>query len=336
MKKHLLTLACLSTVGAVQAQSYVMLYGVADAALERVRGAATTTRLASGQQSDSRLGMRGVEDLGGGLNAQFLIEGGIDLDAGGFNQGGRAFGRQSFVGLGGAWGTVRLGRQYTAMDDIANIVGTKPYDVLSVVPVIGNGEFKRADNAMTYLSPSFNGLSFQWQHSLGAERARTDASPGLQRQASAHALYTSGALTLGLGLQRVADADGALAGDQRVHAVLLAGSYAFDAIKLTAYVDVEDKGRGKMKVYGLAGARRFGANTVSVGVARARDVGGLGARHDDATLFTLQGSHTLSHRTSLYAHHTRVRNGAHAALGFNNPVPCCASSGTQVGIRHQF
>ena len=336
MKQHLLTLALLSAVGVAQAQSYVMLYGVADMALERVEGATATTRLTSGQQFGSRLGMRGAEDLGGGLSAQFVIEAGLHADQGTLAQGGRAFGRQSFVGLAGAFGAVRLGRQYTPMDDIASLVGTKRYDVLTVVPIIGNGDYNRVDNAFTYLSPSFSGLSFQLQHSLGAERASIDASPDFQQQTGAHVLYASGPLTLGLGLQRVADADGATAGDQRVRAALLAGSYRFDAFKLTAYVDSEDKGLDKLKVYGLAGAYHWRANTVSLGVAKARDVGGLDAPDDDATLLTLQGHHNLSHRTALYAHYTRVRNGAQSALGFNNPVPCCVSSGVQVGVRHRF
>jgi predicted porin len=315
MKKHLLALALFPALGVAQAQSYVMLYGVADMALERVEGATATTRLTSGQQFGSRLGMRGAEDLGGGLSAQFVIEAGLNADQGTLAQGGRAFGRQSFVGLAGAFGAVRLGRQYTPMDDIASIVGTKPYDVLTVVPIIGNGDYNRVDNAFTYLSPSFSGLSFQ---------------------TGAHVLYASGPLTLGLGLQRVADADGVTAGEQRVRAALLAGSYRFDAFKLTAYVDSEDKGLGKLKVYGLAGAYSWRANTVLLGVAKARDVGGLGAPDDDATLLTLQGDHKLSHRTALYAHYTRVRNGAQSALGFNNPVPCCVSSGVQVGVRHSF
>jgi predicted porin len=336
MNKHLLALALSCTVGAVAAQSQVILYGVADVALERVQGARASTRLVSGQQLGSRLGLRGLEDLGGGWSAQFLIEAGLDLDQGGFGQGGRAFGRQSYVGLGGGWGALRLGRQYTAMDGIANIVGTKPYDVLSVVPVIGAGEYQRADNAITYLSPGFGGLSLQLQHSLGAERARSDPSADFQRQSSAHLLYASGPFTLGLGLQRVTDVDGLAPGEQRVNAALLAGAYRLGASTLTAYADSEDRGLGRMKVYGLAGAYAFGVNTVSLGVAKARDVGGLNAPDDDATLFTLQGSHALSHRTALYAHYTRVRNGAQSALGFNNPVPCCASSGVQLGLRHQF
>ena len=65
------------------------------------------------------------------------------------------------------------------------------------------------------------------------------------------------------------------------YAALLAGSYSFGDFKLTAYGDSEDRGEGKMKVYGLAGAYSFGASTVSLGVAKARDVSGVAANQDD-------------------------------------------------------
>jgi predicted porin len=336
MKKQLTALAVASLCGAASAQSSVTVYGVADAAVESVKGATTVTRLASGQQQGSRWGVRGVEDLGGGLSAQFLLEAGINLDTGTLAQGGRGFGRQSYVGLGGGFGALRLGRQYSPMDDIASIVGTKVYDVLSVVPVIGNGDYNRVDNAITYLSPNFGGLTLQLQHSLGAERLSTDASADFQQQTSAHAMYVSGPLTLGLGLQRVADADGTAAGDQPINAVLLAGTYSFGALKLTGYYDSEDRGVDKMKVLGAALGYTWGNTTASVGLARARDVGGAGAADDDATLLTLQGSHNLSKRTALYAHYTGVSNGNDAALGFNSPVAGQHSSGIQLGIRHRF
>lgn len=337
MKKHFLALAVLSAFGAAHAQSNVTLYGVADAAIERVKGATTVTRLASGQQYGSRWGVRGTEDLGGGLNAHFVLEAGLNLDMGTSAQGGRAFGRQSFVGLGGGFGAVRLGRQYSPMDDIASIAGTKVYDVLSVVPIIGNGDYNRVDNALTYLSPNWGGLSFQVQHSLGAENLPTNASPDFQKQTSANLMFASGPLTVGLGLQSVADGNSVLAGDQGIDAALLAGSYSFGDFKLTAYGDSEDRGEGKMKVYGLAGAYTFGASTVSLGVAKARDVSGVAANQDDdATLLTLQGSYNLSKRTALYAHYTRVSNGAQSALGFNSPLADQTSSGVQLGIRHRF
>ncbi|MDI3509551.1 MAG: hypothetical protein PWQ61_316 [Betaproteobacteria bacterium] len=319
------------------AQSSVNLYGVADAAVERVKGATTTTRMASGQQQGSRWGLRGTEDLGGGLKASFVMEAGLNLTTGALGQGGRGFGRQSFVGLGGNWGAVRLGRQYSPMDDIAGIAGTKTYDVLSVVPVIGNGDYNRVDGAITYLSPSLAGTQIQLQYSQGENRAKTDPSRDFSKQLSAHVMHASGPLTAGLGLMRVLDAEGDVAGKQPRNAVLLAGAYDFGGFKLTAYLDQEDKGSEKLKVFGLSGAMKFGETTVSLGAAQARNVtGSASAADDDATILTVQASHNLSRRTALYSHLTAVSNGDDAALGFNSPAKGKSSNGIQFGIRHRF
>ncbi|MDM7944487.1 MAG: porin [Hydrogenophaga sp.] len=338
MKRNAIALGVLGLFsGLAFAQSSVTLYGVVDVAVERVKGATSLTRLASGQQQGSRWGLRGTEDLGGGLKATLVLEAGINADAGTLGQGGRGFGRQSFVGLGAGWGTVRLGRQYSPMDDIAGIIGTKVYDVLSVVPIIGNGDYNRVDNALTYVSSTVANTVFQLQYSLGEERASTNASADFARQVSAHALHARGPVTVGLSLMQVADADGVLAGKQGRDALLLAGAYDFGSVKLSAYYDVEDKAATKLKVYGLAAAFNFGETTVSVGAAQAKDVNGsAAAASDDARIYTLQASHNLSKRTALYGHVTAVDNDAAAALGFNSPVAGSKSNGMQVGIHHRF
>ncbi len=338
MKKHAIALGVLGLFsGLASAQSSVTLYGVVDVALERLKGATSITRMASGQQQGSRWGVRGTEDLGGGLKATFVLESGINAQSGTLGQGGRAFGRQSFVGLGAGWGTVRLGRQYSPMDDIAGIVGTKTYDVLSVVPIIGNGDYNRVDSAITYISPTVANTVFQLQHSLGDGRASTDPSKDFAKQVSAHALYANGPLTAGISLMRVIDADGVLAGKQGKDAVLLAGAYDFGSVRLSAYYDAEDKAAKKLKVYGLAAAFKFGETTLSVGAAQAKDVNGsAAAASDDARIYTLQASHNLSKRTAVYSHLTAVDNGTASALGFNSPVAGSNSNGIQVGLRHRF
>src|SRR5205814_4100305 len=90
----------------------ITLYGIVDAYVQAAHGAATLTRLQSGGLSGSRFGLRGTEDLGGGLRALFTIESGINLDDG--TNGQNAFwGRQAYVGLGSSTlGTLTLGRQY--------------------------------------------------------------------------------------------------------------------------------------------------------------------------------------------------------------------------------
>ena len=119
MKKSLLALAVLGAfTGIASAQTSVTIYGVVDAGITREdNGVTTTNRLDSGNQSGSRLGFKGNEDLGGGLSAQFLLEQGFNVDTGTLGQGGRMFGRQAYIGLTGNFGQLRLGRQKTVMYD---------------------------------------------------------------------------------------------------------------------------------------------------------------------------------------------------------------------------
>ena len=95
--------------------SNVTLYGIADAAVEVSNaGKGTLTRVISGGLMGSRWGLRGSEDLGGGLKAVFRLEGGFNIDDGNLGQGGRLFGREATVGLSSATlGTVTLGRNPT-------------------------------------------------------------------------------------------------------------------------------------------------------------------------------------------------------------------------------
>ncbi len=335
--KKISILALAACACAAQAQSSVTLYGVADMALERVKGATSATRAASGQQFGSRWGLRGNEDLGGGLKAVFQLESGINMVSGASGQGGLLFGRQAYVGLAGDFGAVRMGRQYSPMDDVAGLVGTKVYDVMSVVPIIGNGDYNRVNSAVTYLSPKVANTTFQAQYSFGNPRPAGDPSPSYTKQVSVHAIHENGPLTLGASLMRVTDDNATTAGNQGKSAALLVAGYNFGSFKLTGYYDQEDKGTETMKLYGLQGAMTFGNTTVSAGVAQAKNVTGLAsATRDDAKLYTLQASHNLSKRTSLYGNLTIVSNGADAALGFNSPVAGKNSNGVQVGIRHRF
>ncbi|MDM0011343.1 porin [Variovorax sp. J22P168] len=132
MKKSLVALAALAVAGVASAQSSVTLFGVVDAAVsgysnktETALGQSITTSrtaLTSSGYNSSRLGFRGTEDLGGGLAASFWLEAGLNNDDG--NTGGNIaqsgspsltglFNRRSTVSLSGAFGEIRLGRDYT-------------------------------------------------------------------------------------------------------------------------------------------------------------------------------------------------------------------------------
>jgi predicted porin len=109
-------LLCGVCASAAMAQSSVTVYGIVDSGLVyttniNAAGDSITKMPSLSSSLPSRLGFRGVEDLGGGLSAVFVLENGFGVDAGTIGQGGRLFGRQANVGLKGAFGTVVVGRQ---------------------------------------------------------------------------------------------------------------------------------------------------------------------------------------------------------------------------------
>jgi predicted porin len=141
------------------AQTSVSLYGVLDEGINYTNnvGRGHVYELASGDAQGSRWGLKGAEDLGGGLKAIFQLENGFDVSSGQLNQGGRMFGRQAFVGL-------TFGRQYdsvvdflaptTANGDWAGSLFSHPYDNDNT-----DNSF-RLDNSVKYTSPSLSGFQF--------------------------------------------------------------------------------------------------------------------------------------------------------------------------------
>jgi predicted porin len=341
-RHHLLalaTLACIADIASAQASS-VTIFGVADAAIERIKGATSLTRLQSGQMHGSRWGLRGSEDLGGGLRAFFHLEQGFTLDNGQLGQGGRSFGRQAFVGLGGNFGAVRLGRQYTPFDDVAGLVGTKTYDVLNVARAIGVENNDRLDNTLTYVTPTVGGFVGQLQYSLGDARSTTDASKNSNKSYSAGGIYKSGGLLLAGAYINIVDVDGTVAGDQRRRAAMAVAGYDFGAVRFNVYGHGQGMGTSERKrVVGVNVAAPMGAFIPSIGFAQVKNATGSAA-DDDANIFTLQARYDLSRRTWLYANLTAVSNDGLATtganLGFNSPVRGDNSSGVQLGVRHAF
>ncbi|NHH78145.1 Outer membrane porin protein [Burkholderia gladioli] len=122
MKKSIAALAVTAAAASpALAQSSVTLYGVIDEGLNytnNIGGKGGAVELTSGYAQGSRWGLRGTEDLGGGLAAIFTLENGFDASSGKAQEGGRMFGRQAYVGLQDKrYGTVTLGRQYDSMVD---------------------------------------------------------------------------------------------------------------------------------------------------------------------------------------------------------------------------
>ncbi|TDN61937.1 porin [Paraburkholderia sp. BL10I2N1] len=188
MKKSIFALVTLGAFAdAAQAQSSITLYGVVDAPIEFVTNVAngpptvnlttgTLTRQPGGNRfslapsgglSNSRWGLTGAEDLGGGLQVMFTLENGFGLPTGSLQQGGRMFGRQAFVGLKhSTYGKLTFGRQYTSMLDVFANFGPLNFSTM-YEPVAAQVGFNyRQDNTVKYTGV-FGGLTAEAHWSFG-------------------------------------------------------------------------------------------------------------------------------------------------------------------------
>ena len=161
MKKSLVALAVLAGfAGAAAAQSSVTLFGVIDVAARYTKANGQDTKqLSNDGSSSSRIGVRGVEDLGGGLKAGFWLEGALAADTGTADSS-RFWGRRASVSLMGDFGEVRLGRGKTStrlvVDDFDVYTTTGLGDVTRTYSLLGSGidTFNRADNLVQYFLPA--------------------------------------------------------------------------------------------------------------------------------------------------------------------------------------
>ena len=361
MKKSLIALAVLAASGAAMAQSSVTLYGVADAAVTYVNGLDNWTGLNSGANKTSRLGFRGVEDLGGGLKANFVLEGGFNLDAGDGKSGGATdsgfqFKRQSTVGLAGNFGEVRLGRELTAAYN-----ATARYDVFGSVGIAHSQLWddgknldtttfadpyhyttnQRVSNAITYVSPDFSGFKVAANYGFGEVAGKN--SDG--RYFGGGLTYDNGPLSLGLGAERLNKGDGAAMQAQAsndITAWSLGGSYDLGVAKLLAgyresKVDLA-AGENKRLGYYLAATAPVGPGLVRASYNRYENK--LNGGKDKADQFGLGYVYSLSKRTSVYGTYAYIKNkdnGSTFKLSKDVGVKTNgAQQGFQVGVTHAF
>lgn len=177
MKKHVLA-SIVAMSFATSAMAQVTVYGVLDQALRTTKldGGTSESTMVSGSYATSRIGFKGVEDLGNGTKVSFTLEGKLDGSNGTVGSGNDFFNRESSISLSTNAGTVTLGRTDTSasegIDTFAGIGNFGNFSFVSGVEYAGDRE-----NTVRYTSPNIAGATFQVGRSLATDTdAETDSA----------------------------------------------------------------------------------------------------------------------------------------------------------------
>ncbi len=351
MKKFfLIAFACCLPVGAVMAQSKVTIYGTVGLGMTHMSNSATGATLIqeSGVLRASRLGFTGTEDLGGGLSAVFTLEQGFFADTGALGQGGRGFGRQSWVGLSStSFGTLSLGRQYDMMNRLVRY--TTAGDV-GAVYAFHHGDYDRVsgfriDNSAKYTSPVIGGFQAAFLTAPGEGTGARTVSGGLS--------YVNGPLDVAVSFAKsrkqninpsndlgVATFLGAKAGPLVADTVNPRGlgiSYAFGNFKPhLAYTSVRITSADRsasLNSVDLGGSYKVGVGSIGLGATHSRMEGARWTQYSAGYI------HNLSTRTKIYGniHYQKASGSARNAV---MPTLVAAAERSQlvphIGLTHDF
>jgi len=367
MKKSLIALAVLAASGAAMAQSSVTLFGVVDATVRYVDAdSANQWSLTNSGYNSSRLGFRGTEDLGGGMNASFWLEAGVNNDNGSgsatslnnlASTGGTAgsqgltFNRRSTVSLAGSWGELRLGRDYvpyfwntTIFDPFGtNGVGAVSNFTLKGLSVITGGGVNttsggvRASNSIGYFMPKIGGFYGQAMYAMGEQPSNPSGPSSNGNVGSVRVGYANGPFDIAFGWGATTFAQ-----SQQYDVWNIGGSWNFGAFKLMGLVNYEGGDTAP-----TAAQQNIKIRTYMIGATMPLGAGELKGSYTygDASYDLLEGSqiaigyiYNLSKRTALYTTYSYISNNS--KLGqYNLGLPTSAGGNTfglDFGVKHSF
>lgn len=347
--KQLAVAIAITTLGsAAFAQSSVTAYGLIDTGLRIDRtNAGTGTSVGGGIGSGSRWGLRGSEDLGGGLSAIFTLESGFDASTGTSLQGGRLFGRQAFAGLTSGAGTLSLGRQYTPMFWTTLEMDPLQYGTVGNINNIFPRVVLRNDNSIVYRSPKAGGFEARVLYVPGETNVATvNKSAGNNLGGSVQ--FAAGGLTLNYAHQQIKGTTNVAVTPKEKHNTIGA-SYNFGVVKAYANYGTFDNDAVTNKVdfanYYLALESKFGqTSTLMASFGRIDD---KAVTNRDGRLMSICYMIHLSRRTDLHFAAARMTNNANAQYLITDSTNTGLQSSTTVplgfdptaialGIRHRF
>ncbi len=307
-------------------------------------GSANLTKIDDNAIVNSRVGIKGGEDLGGGLKAFFDLESSVKPDTGA-GGGGTFWNRNAFVGLGGGFGKVSLGHQWNVADDY--MCGYFVCAFYSPFLLTGYGALSDYyDNTIKYTTPNMGGLEGGVMYSAGEDKTGKK-SAGQKFQGAVN--YSAG--PLGLGAVVFSEKDPSGLGTNTMYA--LGASYDLGTAKLRLGVATADvryvtdaTSTTTPKANTTAGA--FKSNLVNVGVDVPLNAATVvsadyvtkkvsSGPEPEVSFLRLRGTYALSKRTSLNANVVYIDNGTGGTVGFAGATEAGKSQSIfSAGITHSF
>ena len=360
MQKKIIALAIAGLAStAAFAQSNVTIYGSVDYGYSyryqsMTKGIDSQSALNGGVAQGNRLGFKGVEDLGNGLKAVFLVEQGLGLDSNSTDAspGNKSinFTRQAYAGLAGKFGTLVGGRLYTPHFSFVSSI--EPFGAGTVgqyANVFGGatgGDVVRVDNAVAYISPSFGGFTVTGAYSnnmAGQESAVTNA-----RNTTVYALlgrFQGAGVDAGISLHRAAGSS--TDAFKSIDNVTIGGSFDAKVVKIAAlygYNNTDFTGSDLRIDNYLVGA------TIPVGKAAIKlsyiFSDGNKTAGGNAQQLAIGANYALSKRTDLYTAYSTIDNDSAdgktplvrrvSSVGDASNGGGVFTEGFQVGVRHSF
>ena len=372
MKKKFLA-ASIATLfaGAAHAQTAVTLYGIADGDFRVDHTSIGTLKsVGSGGESGSRWGIRGTEDLGGGLRALFIFEQGIDLSDNSTPQGNvtgttpnspvsssgsRMFSRTAVVGIGSdVAGELRVGRAYTPFYVAWSAIDPMGGGLVGQAQNYAVGNVTRFDNAFYYDTPKFYGFQLTTAFRLGESSTDSVASGSVKNGGNggnAVLTYAGGPV---LASYSYLSAKNAI--DNNTTRTQFAGAvYDLKVVKLHGlYFDTRNGTTTRLRSYGLGVTvpiQSFNLFAQAARIDNRYNANNSTLSNDDATFFGLGVNYAFSKRTDVYTSYGKFKNkgnainvvqdASNAGLftttgAVANVTPGFDPYSAQIGIRHRF
>lgn len=329
MQKKLIALAVAGLVsGGAFAQSNVTLYGSFDAGVRNVdtvnaAGDSNLTMGSFGTYNSNRWGLRGSEDMGGGLKARFNLEGDFNTGTGANTL---LFGRSAWVGLEGGFGTLDLGRQYTVIFKTIGAYDPFNYKYTGIIPTAGMDAARRNNDIQW--AKSFGGVTLRAQYALG--EVPGDTGKGSTGEIGASwangPLSVGGAYGAGQGATGLDATNWTLGGAYNAGSFRVAGGY--DEKELDAAV-----GASTVTKNGWIGVSfKMGApHELTLAYYDTQVDAPTAAASAGKQLVILGYTYAFSKRTNFYADIDNASLDGAARIGTNDNV-----TGISVGINHVF